>query len=126
MCNVYRLWSITMSIIKGFILCYKTGVEANRVFDDLVSLRNKSPIEYDLFQYLNEMDVPYPHVVIIAVREKDFKTLDIVLTDFDFKDVDIYALDNRLHEIKRMTFIKQDLSESFKKYIHRQNLVILK
>lgn len=115
-----------MSIIKGFILCYKTGVEANRVFDNLVSLRNKSPIEYDLFQYLNEMDVPYPHVVIIAVREKDFKTLDIVLTDFDFKDVDIYALDNRLHEIKSMTFIKQDLSESFKKYLRGQNLVILK
>lgn len=113
-----------MSLIKGFLLCYRTGIEANKIFDTLMSLRTRIPIEYEVFQYLNEMDVPYPHVIVLAVEDKNFNVFDNFITGFNFGDVDIYTLENRLHEIKGMTFIKQDLSETFKRYIHEQILEI--
>lgn len=106
-----------MSMIKGFLLCYRTGKEANKIFDDLVALRKKTNIQYDLFQLLNETDVPYPHVIIISVSCIDFDALDKTLCEFDFGNVDTYALEGRIHEIKQMTFIRKDLSDLFKKYL---------
>ncbi len=92
---------------SGFLFCYKTGKEAEKIYNALISLNLN--LNYNILQLLNESDIPYPHVILISLQNlSDLNKLDIILSknNFPFGNVDTYTLSHRLHEIIEMTIIK--------------------
>jgi len=89
-------------MVKGYIFCYRTSAEANKMFDQLVELRTKTNIKFNLIQLSSLDEIPYPYWVSLAVcNDDDFGDFDKFLAGigFDSGDADTYALEGRVYDI---------------------------